>query len=197
MRNRFVALAALVGLAFASPALAGHHLWTTSEIFTNASGTIQYIEIFCPAAGEAGLGPFGMTASSHTFNFVTNLPSSATANTWALIATTGYAATPGAVTPDYTLPTIAGGFFNPAGGNVVYAGLDNWAYGAVPTDGLHALARNGSTPVNTPTNFAGQTGTINVGTALPAFPTWGLVLLVGALLLAASGLIRKREASLA
>jgi len=197
MRNRFVALAALVGLAFATPALAGHHLWTTSEIFSDATGSIQYIELFCPAAGEPNLGAFGMTASAHSFSFVTNLSSSATANTWVLIATSAYAATPGAVTPDYTLPTIPGGFFNPAGGTMVYAGLDTWNYGAVPTDGLHALARNGTTPVNTPTNFAGTTHTINVGTALPMFPTWGLVLLVGALLLAASGLIRKREASLA
>src|SRR5215831_6814577 len=76
MRNRFVALAALAGLVFAAPAFAGHHLWTTNEIFTNASGSIQYIELFCPAAGEPGLGPFGMTASGHSMSFVTNLPSS-------------------------------------------------------------------------------------------------------------------------
>ena len=194
MRNRFVALAALAGIVMASPALAAHHLWKANEIFSNASGTIQYVELFCPAAGENLLGPFGITASGHTFNFVTNLPSTATANTWVLIATPGYASTPGAVTPDYTL---ASGFLGTGGGTLVYAGIDTWAYGAMPTDGLHALARDGSTPVNTPTNFAGQTSTINVGTAVPMAPAWALVLLVGALLIAASAMLRKREASLA
>ncbi|HTO89622.1 MAG TPA: hypothetical protein VMJ70_00700 [Candidatus Sulfotelmatobacter sp.] len=195
MRNRIVALAALAGIVMASPALAAHHLWKASEIFSNASGTVQYVELFCPAAGEAALGPFTVTASGHTFNFVTNLPSTATANTWVLIATPGYASAPGAVTPDYTL---ASGFLGTGGGTLNYAsGIDIWNYGAMPTDGLHALARDGSTPVNTPTNFAGQTSTINVGTAVPMLPTWGLVLMVGALLIAASAMLRKREASLA
>jgi hypothetical protein len=46
MRNRLIVLATVVGLAIAATAQAGHHLWDFTEIYSNASGTIQYIELF-------------------------------------------------------------------------------------------------------------------------------------------------------
>jgi hypothetical protein len=36
-------------------------------------------------------------------------------------------------------------FGHTGGGTLNYAGIDNWSYGAVPTDGVHSLLRNGST----------------------------------------------------
>jgi len=191
-RPAILALAATLTavLTLAPSARAGHHLWVFSEIFSNASGSVQFMELFCPDPNEQGVGPFSVTSNAHTFNFVTNLPSAATANTYILIATSGFGALPGGVTPDYTIPS---NFFATGGGTLNYAsGVQVWNYGAVPTDGSHSLLRNGSTAVNSPTNFAGQPGSVNLATTVPMLPRWGIVVLVGALLLAASGLLAAR-----
>jgi hypothetical protein len=189
MRNRFVVLATVVGLVFAGTAQAGHHLWRFTEAFSNASGSVQFVELFVNATSEQGVGPFTVVAGSNTFNFVTNLPSSNTANTWILIATSGFGSLPGGVTPDYIIP---GHFFATGGGTLNYAsGIDTWNYGAVPGDGVHSLMRDGTFAVNSPTNFAGQSGSVNLSAA-PAITGWWLVALVGALLLLASGILRRR-----
>ncbi len=191
MRIRLIAVAAVLGallVAAASPARAGHHLWRLTELFSNADGSVQYAQLFVNEANEQGVGPFTITASGHTFNFVTNLPSTATANTWILVATSNLASKAGGVAPDYIIPA---GFFSTAGGTMDYAGIDSWAYGTVPTDGRHALMRDGTTPLNTATNFAGQTGSVDAAVPVPAVTTWSLALLIGALLFAASGLLRK------
>jgi hypothetical protein len=195
MRIRLAVLATVVGLVLASSAQAGHHLWNFTEIFSNADGSVQFMELFTAANDEQGVGPFTVVSNTHTFNFVTSLSTNITANTWILIATSNFAGKPGAVTPDYIIPAS---FFQTGGGSLNYAsGIQVWNYGAVPTDGVHSLLRNGTTAVNSPTNFAGQTGSVNLGAAVPMLPTWGLIVLVGAMLLAASGLIRKRGLSTA
>ena len=195
MRKRFAVLAALVALVAAPSAQAGHHLWDFTEIFSTADGSVQFIELYTAENNEAGVGPFTVTASGNTFNFVTNLSTSLTADTYILIATAGFTTVPGSVTPDYTLPQTS--FFNTGGGTMNYAGgADIWNYGAVPTNGKLSLYRNGSTAVNTPQNFAGQEGELKI-VPFPAASSWGLVLLVGALLFAGSGLLRRREASTA
>ena len=191
MRNRLIAFATVVGLVLASSAQAGHHLWVFSEAFSNASGNVQFVEMSCPADGEAALGTFTITTGTHTLNFVTNLPSASTANTSLLAATSNFQNLPGGVTPDYLIPA---NFFPTGGGTFNYAsGTNTWAYGAVPTDGVLSLQRNGSTAVNSPRNFAGGSGSVNVAASVPALQTWGLVVLIGALLLLASGLLRRRE----
>ena len=191
MRLRLGILLTAVGLAVAPAAQAAHHLWTISEAFSNASGNVQFVKLSCPAAGENNIGAFALTSNTHTLNFVTNLNgATSTANSWVLLATPGFASLSGGVTPDYVIPA---NFFNTGGGTLNYAGIDNWAYGAVPTDGLHSLLRNGTTPVNAPQNFLGQSGSVNVTSPVPALQTWGLLLLVGAMLFAASGLWKKRS----
>jgi hypothetical protein len=192
MRTRLIVLAAAFGgllVAAASPARAGHHLWRLTELFSNATGSVQYAQLFVTENNEAGVGPFTLTASGHTFNFVTNLPSATTANTWILVGTSNLVAR-GGVAPDYLIPA---GFFATGGGTINYAGVDNWVYGTVPTDGTHSLMRDGTTPVNTATNFAGQTASVSATDprVVPAVGRWGLALMIGALLLAASGLLRK------
>src|SRR3954462_10102861 len=108
MRARHViAFAALFGIIVASPspAYAGHHLWKLRQLFSNASGSIQFAQLFVAENGESGVGPFTLTASGHTFNFVSNLPAGVpTANTWILVATPDSASAPGAVPPDYVMP---------------------------------------------------------------------------------------------
>jgi hypothetical protein len=195
MRARHAAPALLAALVLAGspPAQAGHHSWDFTEIFSNADGSVQFIEMFCASNGEAGLGPFTIQAGANTFTFVTNLPSSSTANTWVLIATADFASTPGAPAPDYVLPDA---FFSTAGGTLNYAGgADVWSYGAVPTDGVSSLDRSGSTTTNSPTNFAGDSGSIDLNPVVPGLTATGVVLLIGAVLLATSGILRRRSAA--
>jgi hypothetical protein len=181
-------------LSLAGPARAGHHSWDFTEIFSNASGTVQFVEMFCPANGEGGLGPWTIAGGNSPFTFVTNLPST-TANTWILIGTTAFSALSGAPAVDYVLPN---NFLPTGGGTLNYAGgADVWTYGAMPTNGTLALLRNGSTATNTPTNFAGTQGSVVAGGPTPAVPSmaaWGLVVLVGAMLLFASGVLRRKPA---
>jgi hypothetical protein len=195
MRNRLIVLATVVGLAVAATAQAGHHLWDFTEIYSNASGTIQYIELFTADNNEQGVGPFNVTAGGHTVNFVTNLPTALTANTWILIATPKFAGLPGAITPDYILPQE--NFFPTGGGTMNYAGgADIWNYGTVPTNGELALQRNGTSASNTPRNFNGGSGHVNLA-AVPAVGSCTTVLLVGGLLLVSSGLLVRRRTTLA
>lgn len=194
MRLRSVALATSVALLAASAANAGHHSWDLTEAFSNSDGSVQFVELFCPVNGEAGLGPFTLTSTTNTLNFVTNLVGD-TQNTWVLCATAGFGALPGGVTPDYIIPS---NFFPTAGGTFNYAsGADIWNYGAVPTDGVLALQRNGSSAANSPINFAGESGSVNLGTPAPGVSTWGIGLLLGAMLLLGSGLLRRRQRNVA
>lgn len=187
--RKLLALVVLLATVVAGPVRAGHHSWDFTEIYSNASGSVQFVELFCPVNGEAGLGPFGITCGANSMTFVTDLPG-ATANTWVLVATSNFSSLPGAVTPDYVLPA---NFFPTGGGTLNYAGgADVWAYGTVPTNGVQSLLRNGSTATNTPKNFAGQQGQVNTAVATPMLGSWGIVLLLGALLLAASGMLRRR-----
>ena len=89
-----------------------------------------------------------------------------------MIATQGLAQLPGAHAPDY----MPAGFFNPAGDTLRYRGVTDmiqFAAGQLPTVGVHSLQRDlqtGTTTVaaNTPINFAGQSGTVNAATPVPA-----------------------------
>jgi hypothetical protein len=196
MRARLFALAAVVGLLLVpSTSEAAHHLWRFTQLFSNASGSTQFMELFTNDSTETSLGTFTITSSSgNTLNFVTNLPAVAprTSN-WLLIATSNFPALPGGVTPDYVIPS---GFFPTGGGTVNYAsGTDSWTFGTVPTDGVHALMRDGSTATNAPINFAGTSGSVNLATSVPALPAFAVAVLVGALLLAGSGLLRGRRSS--
>jgi serralysin len=139
------------------------HLYTINELYSNADGSVQFIEM--------AVGPFdgqsfwqGQTISvtqgstSHSYTFPSDLPSDATANTTVLIATQGFANL-GIVAPDFVVPS---GFLFTSGGTVNYAGVDSVSYSSLPTDGTHSVDRNGIAEVNSPTDFAGVTGTVTV-----------------------------------
>ena len=179
-------------LLLAGPAWAGHHRWDISEVFSNADGTIQFVELHSLFNGEPGLGPFTLTSNSTVFNFVTNLPNSSTANTWVLCATAGFSQLIGAPTPDYVIPD---GFVNTAGDTITYAGgADTVVLGALPTDGVTSVDDSGTPGQNSPTNFAGAAGSVDATLAIDALPAWGIVALVGMGLLFASGLLRRQTA---
>jgi hypothetical protein len=163
---RSLLVAALIAGA-SGPLLAASHLWVINELYSNADGTIQFIEMYnCCADNETGLnGRYVIShATNHQYDFTQNLPPNSTTDKYILLATQGFADLPGAPTPDHV---IIDGFFDIAADNVQW-----WTYtfpdsklvftaGQMPTDGLHSLNQNGSgggvVAIATPTNFAGQT----------------------------------------
>ena len=76
-RSRFIAgVSLLLGLA-GGPALAGSHLWRFRELFSNADGTVQFIEMqeCCGGDSEMGLQNLWVNSEStgKTFIFPSNL----------------------------------------------------------------------------------------------------------------------------
>ena len=158
--TRFIRLLAVaLGLAAAAPAQAVFHLWALDELYSNSDGTVQFVELVALAPGQQFLSGHRLTAtgtSTRTFTFPENLPGD-TSGRRMLIATQGFADL-GVVAPDYIVPNV---FFSNSGGTVNFADVDVWNHGALPSDN-RSISRNGTPQAATPTNFAGQTGTINL-----------------------------------
>ena len=166
-----LAVCSLLGL-WSSTAQATFHLWRIDEVYSNASGTVQFIELQQPSFefdDERFLTEAGTITDStlgNTFTFPSDLPSTPAANSHFLVATPGYAALSGVPAPDYILPT--NNFFSTSGDTITYAGfVDSLTFTSsqLPLDGLNSLDRAyGETTFTTaaasPTNFAGQTGAI-------------------------------------
>jgi hypothetical protein len=170
-------------LAFAAALAAGaawaeFHTYKIDQIYSNASGTVQYIVMReSSGADQEYFWQGNMLASTKaggttTYTFPNNLPvsmappppypyppyvaaqqgPSSTANTKVLIATQGFAAL-NLIAPDYVVPN---GFLSSAGGTLNYAGVDQVTYPALPTDGSTALNRAGAPTPAVATNFIGQ-----------------------------------------
>ncbi|MBI1190073.1 MAG: hypothetical protein GC200_05255 [Tepidisphaera sp.] len=174
-----------LSLLAATPALATFHTWRVSQLYSDSTGNVQFIE-FHEVFGDASeqfLAGHNIVAAS-TFTFPTNLPlPSNTADRYFLVATSAYQALPGSVTPDYIIPS---NFLSRTGGSLNYAaGIDVFTYGALPSNGTSALFRNGisgssfSVGANSETNFAGRTGAVSV-------PAPGMTLMFSVGLLAAA-----------
>ncbi len=173
--------ALLVLLAIAGSAHATFHLWSITQLYSNADGTVQFIELKALAGGQEFLGGHTITSSqgstTHSFTFPSDLPGDTSETTGGgyygggstilksmVIGTQGFAAL-GVVRPDYVVPN---GFLFTSGGTLVYGeGADMWAYPSLPSDGSHALNRNGTTSVNSPVNFAGDGGTVTLASDAP------------------------------
>ncbi len=153
----------LVGIA-GPQAMAGSHSWRINEIFSNADGTVQFIELkeCCGFPNEIFIGNKSVSsqATGNIFTFPGNLPPGTTANAHLLLATPGFAALPGAPAPDYI---IAAGFFAIKGDTLSYHVYDTFTFGAgeLPTDCINSLHDGGSTGPNSPTNFADETGSVD------------------------------------
>lgn len=186
-----LALAATWCIVAVPASFALQHFWTIKEIFSNHDGSVQYIEFFTSSASQQFLNAHTMTATStvggtptvKTFTFPSNLsvtppnPNS-TANRHMLIATAGFGALAGGVTPDFTLNfSPAGGtFFNPNADTISINFGPNFdvatfAGSALPKDGVNSLTDtdiavgggdNLVAGVNSPTNFPGAAGSVNL-----------------------------------
>jgi len=156
------ALALTSGAAFAT-----FHTFEIQEIYSNAGGTVQYIVLREASSldGQNFFKTHGITRTIAGSQFLSipfpnDLPSQQTARKFVLIGTKSFAAL-GLITPDYVVPD---GFVGLTNGLVNFAGVDEIAYPALPTDGVNALYRDGSIRPNLATNFSGSTASVT-GTA--------------------------------
>ena len=156
------AMLALVALVASTPSRASFHTYQINEIYTNLDGTLQFIELkeAFGAGGQHFLRGLTITsgsgANTKSFTFPNNLPSANTGRTSVLIATQGFAQL-GLVTPDYIVPN---NFIVAPSGRINYANVDTVNYFSLPTDGSTSINREAVPQQNSPTNFAGQSGSI-------------------------------------
>ena len=159
-------------------AQAAFHLWSIREIYTDASGSLQFVEMVDNSGGQNFVGSQQISVANvgatQTHNFTLpsgNLPGSTLGHTL-LLGTAGLAAA-GGPTPDYIIPN---NFLFSAGGTINFWGTSGnspLTYSALPTDGSHSRITLGGSgdAINSPQNFAGATGTIVV----PEPTTWALL----------------------
>ena len=149
---------------------AGSHLWDLSEIYSNADGTIQFIELFQPTSACCEVNMSGKWVralnTGNQFDFPTNLTGN-TAFRHMLLATSGFAALPGAPPVDFILPD---NFFATGGDTIelfLYDALSTPTIG-LPLDGVNSLHKDPATgtwsiATNSPTNYDGTAGAVDAG----------------------------------
>ena len=181
---------AVIGVAVVmllTPAQAAFHLWTIREIYSDASGNLQFIELFTTSGSEQFvIGQQIVVANvgntvTHSLTVPANLAGS-TANRALLFGTASLQAA-GAPAPDFIIPN---GFLFPAGGSISFFGANSGSYSALPIDGIQSRIWTGGNQVNSPQNYAGQIGTVVPEPGVVALATGALG--VGCLLL------RRRQA---
>jgi len=173
-----------------SVAPAAFHLWTIRELYTNASGSVQFIELFTGSSGQQFTNSQVIqvteqaTGMTHTFMFPSDTPNP-TDNHAILIATSNLQSL-GGPAPDF--PTLQAGFLFSGASTIEFLGTNQGAisYPGLPTDGTHSLGIPGNTTqVNSPQNYAGTVGSV------PEPVTWSLLSLGG---LVICFLLRRRAA---
>lgn len=156
------------------------HFWTINEIYSSADGSVQFIEFINSFDNEQFISGHNIISRelispnrTNTFLIPSNLGSSSTAGKTFLVATPGFASLPGGVTPDYTIPT--GFLFRIAGRvNMDGAGGADETYTNLPTDGVKSIDSAGIHVINSPKNFAGTTGSVNVPPPAPPTPAFSV-----------------------
>ncbi len=188
-----------IATLWASSAWATFDTYDVNEIFSNSDGKIQFVELLennnPPANGQNRFTGKALKSDATTFVFLTNLISTATADTNVLIATAGFAALPGAPTPDYIIPD---GFVAVGGDTIRYCSnptcclpVDSLSFASLPTDGVTSLGLLGVTAVNSPTNFAGESGSVDVSApSVPGLSEAGVALLIMSLMIVGARIIR-------
>ena len=191
-------LVLLLAVLWSGTASAGVHTWDVAEVFSNADGTIQYVELMETGGGasETGVGNLTITSNTQSHAIANGAVAGPTSFKSYLIATPGFAALAGAPVPDEVLPAAAVPFFA-AAGDTVGISVDSWAFTGVPTNGTDALNRTGGTVTNSPTNYAGVTATVNAAPP-PSVPlsSWpAVVVLLAAIVGSGTGAAALRAAS--
>ncbi|MBI2824595.1 MAG: hypothetical protein HYX69_07915 [Planctomycetia bacterium] len=163
LRNILCAFIGIAAMAWAGRADATFHLWRIEQVYSNKTGSIQYVDLVLPFTfdDESHLTGHQLIAglNSNTLTFGSDLPQVPVAGQHFLVATAGFSTVAG-VMPDYTFPSSFVPFFNRAGDSLNFAFVDSFTFPALPSDGVHALNRDNSIVVNEPVNFAGKIGFI-------------------------------------
>lgn len=167
-RMRTLSVAAFLAVVSlgAAQAPAASHLWRFNELFTNADGTIQFVEMreCCGSTQEWHLiGKFMTADGTGDIVFFNHNLSPPTDHKYFLLGTEGYANLPGVPQPDFILPD---GFLTTLGDTLSYWTYDQatflYGQGELPDDGYMSLQGDHTTAVNSPTNFAGETGLLDL-----------------------------------
>jgi len=156
------------------PASALFHLWDITEVYSNADGSVQYVELFTNTNMQDELidHTISSAATAKIYTFPTDLDpdvngngNNSTANRHFLVATPAFASQPGAVAPDFVFE--AANFLATVADTLDFQGADtiSWGSGELPTDGVDALhedfgGTNRRKEANSPTNFAGEVGSL-------------------------------------
>lgn len=161
--RRMLLVAVVVGLK-ANLAWAAAHTWDVNEVFSNADGTIQFVELReangTPNEINVGGRPISSSSFAHSFTIDSNV-TSPSSNRHLLFATQAFADLPGAPTPDQIIPAGLVPFFDVTGDTVTYNPYDSFVFGPVPTDGVHSMNDGNIVAINTPTNYAGDTASVD------------------------------------
>jgi hypothetical protein len=174
-RSSITLIAVAFALGVAAPARALVHLWDIAEIYSNADGSVQFVEFFTTGESEIGWSGAALRSVSNDVLVEFDLNVDAPTNDRrVLVATPGFADLPGAVAPDFEIPLA---FIDVGGDTLVFTGsVDQVTFepDQLPTDGLHSLYRTLTIPSpptptpagpddlfvgeNSPTNYAGEVG---------------------------------------
>jgi len=175
---RLVLVLVLALAALAGPAGATSHTWRITEVFSDPTGQIQFVELTesIGDAGETHMNEVGMFLK--TIQKIWYLPRDLvgdTSHAHVLVATPAFAALDGAPAPDYVLEPGFVPLFDPRFDALTFGNeLNTFSFKllpveTLPTDGVHALHWDveGNGPEiapRTPTNFAGDTWASGVAT---------------------------------
>ncbi len=176
MKNHLISLIA-AAFAASGSAQAAFHFYDIQEIYSNADGSVQFVEMFTTSSSQQFLGghtvTFEIGAAIQNTRSLSQLPGDS-ANKAFLVGTANLTTLYG-VTPDFIIPA---NFFSAGANNFINfaEGTDRVNLTSLPTNGTSSLngqiANSGqtaaATSINaqaTPTNFAGQTAVIPEPTA--------------------------------
>jgi hypothetical protein len=171
-------LALVLSLTVASSARAAFHLWQIQEVFTNASGSVQFIEMHDNGFGETSTNGYTLSANSDGNIKTVTLTALAHPTPGSLLfATSGFGALAGGVTPDFTFSTTS--FFNPNATNISisFSGSGDsisFTGASLPKNGINSLtdtnlyaAQNLVSGTNSPMNLLGNSGSVNLSAPSP------------------------------
>jgi hypothetical protein len=159
-------IAGVAGFALlvGTSAQGGIHTWDVGEVFTNADGTIQFVE-FVEANGgnfETGIAN-GETASNAKDFGWSGAPVANTANKRYLVGSQTFQNLTGAPPVDATMPLLVlPFFFQPASDTVSFSIYDSCVFTGVPTNGVgsRSCESNTNQTTNSPTNYAGASASV-------------------------------------
>jgi len=147
-------------------AVASSLQWKIQEIYSNDEGSIQFVELFTTSNNQESLEGIrlvsidGSGTTVNTYEFPSNL-GTPTSGRSILLATPCFAelpGDPGGIVPDYKIPFD---FLFTGGGTLDFGfGADVLSYTALPTDAINSLDSSGTSVLNSPTNFAGDMGSL-------------------------------------